>query len=178
MNTPKYNVKGQEIGFLKGTHSAGPFTSPGFGGPFGGHNPGPGIGFGSGPIPPIGKTPFLSPFQKPPGPLLGPGPAASSPGGLSGLLQGIMGGKGQLDLGSVISNAQKMIGIVNQVGPIVRNLSPMLHMLKGLSALQGEEDEENIPDSLSETEVMNKPSKKKKRKRRRRRRYSRQKRKK
>jgi len=105
-------------------------------------------GFSGPPIPHTPKTP----------------PAAG--GGVGGLLQGLADGAGQMDIQSMIANAQKMIGIVNQVGPIVKNISPMLQMLKGFNAVQTEaKDEDLLTDFADETQVPKKTKKRRKRKR-------------
>jgi hypothetical protein len=81
-------------------------------------------------------SPFVHrPQTSPPnsGGSLFPNQNPSSPSNLGGMLQGLLGGKGELDLASTLANAQKMIGVINQVAPIIKNLSPMLSLLKGLN---------------------------------------------
>jgi hypothetical protein len=81
-------------------------------------------------------SPFVHRLQTSPpnnGGSLFPNQNPSPPSDLGGMLQVLSGGKGELDLGSTLANAQKMIGVINQVAPIVKNLSPMLNLLKGLN---------------------------------------------
>lgn len=60
-------------------------------------------------------------------------PTQPQPPGIGGVLQNLFKGKGSFDINSVMTNAQKVIGVVNQLGSVVRNMSPMLEMIKGLS---------------------------------------------
>ncbi|WP_025028572.1 YppG family protein [Caldalkalibacillus mannanilyticus] len=113
-----YRGKAKQIGFLMGAGPRAPMPGP----PpyYGPMNPMP-FQFPGGGMPPV---------QPPP-----------PPTGGGGLLQGLMGGAGTFDIQSMIANAQKMMGIINQVGPIVKNVSPMLQMLKGFGAVQSASEE-------------------------------------
>jgi hypothetical protein len=120
---------GQPIGFLQGRP-----TSPS-------------------PYPPSSNMPSPSPFMsRPQGLPPGSGstfqnqapPSTSGPGGL---LQGLLGGQGNFDLASTIDNARKVMGIINQagpiiqqLGPIVKHLGPMLQLLQGSSTSQSSAD--------------------------------------
>ncbi|MDQ0168085.1 VrrA/YqfQ family protein [Bacillus horti] len=109
-----------------------------------------------------GSSPFLGglPFQGGPGSMAPMAPGGTG-GGLGGMLKGLLGGNGSLNLPSILSNAQKMIGAVNQAGEVVRNVGPMLQMLKGLNLSELLQDND---DELKEEEA--KPKKKQKRKKR------------
>jgi hypothetical protein len=100
------------------------------------------------------------------------GPGLPSTQGGSGLLQGLMGGtsggKGSFDIASAMANAQKMIGIINQVGPIVKNISPMLQLLKGINVASTTTESNDLL-----TEIEDDGAEKKKRRRKRRRRVNR-----
>lgn len=91
------------------------------------------------------------------GPMFPPGiPQVTQPipprnPGFGGFLQHLLGGKGAMDLPSIIANAQKVIGVINQLGSAVRTMSPMLELLKGLSE----------PDLLEQIEQEKMPTKRK-----------------
>lgn len=166
----KRRVVGQQIGFLLGQASQAPpspaapnpmmtqripFMNPGTppvqGGPsplfrgFGGFGGGrlPFGGTGTGAVPPV--------------------PAPGGTGGLGGILQGLFGGSGSLDIPSILSNAQKMIGAVNQAGEVFKNIGPMLQLLKGLNLAELLKDTDE--EVLSEEDAHPKKKKKKRKKR-------------
>ncbi|MDQ0340403.1 hypothetical protein J2S00_003212 [Caldalkalibacillus uzonensis] len=112
--------------------------------------------FGTPHMPPQGGGPF-SPFSPPSPPAQSPGfsfpgnpsvpGSPPAPGGLQGLLQGLMGGGGSLDLPGLISNAQKWIGVFNQFGSILKQAGPLLQLVQGLS---GSADSFSDDDTLTE----------------------------
>lgn len=141
---------GQPIGFLTGQAPQTPNPSSFM-------NPGTPYMYPNAPSFPYGGGLFPIPHS----------PPAAPPSGLGGLLQGMIGGSGGsggINLPSLLGNAQKMIGAVNQAGDIFKNISPMLQMLKGLSVseLVSEND-----DSLTEVEDNENESRPKKRRKRR-----------
>jgi hypothetical protein len=106
----------RQIGFMLGGNPASPFQP----------NPmmPPTTPFAGGSPPPM----FGSPAHPPLGGMMG-----QQPGGLGGLLQGLLGGGGgSLDLPSLLANAQKMIGAVNQAGEVFKNISPMLQLFRNI----------------------------------------------
>lgn len=135
-------IVGQPIGFLSGqapqhTTNQSPYMRPPM--PYAYGNA-PSFPYGGGSAPSL-PTP--------------PGPQPRPPSGLGGFLQGLTGGSGgsgglgDVNIPELLGKAQKMIGAVNQAGAILKNMSPMLQMLKGLnvSELLSESD-----DSLTELE--------------------------
>lgn len=119
--TRKKQVYAQPIGFLTRKEPYSPYQAP-----------------SSYPYSPGSRPPFMP--SQPFNPYTGgsmptPNPAPANPGtsGIGGLLQNLLKGQGSLDVASMMSNAQKMIGVVNQIGTVVRNMSPMLEMLKGFN---------------------------------------------
>jgi hypothetical protein len=138
-------TKPQQIGFLMGQ---GPRTvNPG---QFHTHAPpymfNPAPSFPPFPSYPTGSLPSVTPQVTPPG-----------SGGLGGILQSLLSSKGTFDIQSILANTQKMIGIVNQVGPIVRNVSPMLQLLKGFGEMDASNTQGDVltevPDKSDEVKV-------------------------
>lgn len=78
----------------------------------------------------IGETPPPMPGSPPVHPPVGG--MVQQPGGLGGLLQGLIGGGRQIDLPGLLTNAQKMLGAINQAGEVFKNISPMLQLLRNL----------------------------------------------
>lgn len=152
--TRKRSVYAEPIGFLSSRGPASPYQVP-----------------PPAPYPPFARPHFIpnqTPFVHQGGmfPSIPPGiPPATQPvkPGIGGLLQNLLSGKSSVDIQSIMSNAQKIIGVVNQLGTVVRNMSPMLEVLKGLSE----------PDPLDDIKQQSSTVK---RKRVRRTRYSRRKR--
>jgi hypothetical protein len=112
------------------------------------------------PYPPSSNMLPPSPFMsRPQG--LPPGSGGSTfhnqPSGSGGLLQGLLGGQGNVDLASTIDNAKKVMDVINQagpiiqqLGPIVKNLSPMLQLLQSSSASQSSADKKVGTSSTKE----------------------------
>lgn len=140
-------IHAQPIGFLSGRAPNTPVQVP---------------TAGPGPYPPYAGPNYLPnnfPILPHHGGMFPPGiPQAPQPShpGLGGILQNLFGGKGSFDLPSIITNAQKVIGVVNQLGTAVRNMSPMIELLKGLSE----------PDPLDGIEKEKYPAKRRRVKRR------------
>lgn len=106
--------------------------------------------------PSAGNLPFPGQSMNPSSALSAANPSSS---GLSGLLQSLTGGAGNLNIGSIIANVQKMAGVVNQAGKVMKNLGPMLQLLSASNPDQSSDDDLFSLDSGS--------SSKKKKKRRR-----------
>lgn len=94
-------------------------------------------------------------------------PDGSNPGGgITGMLQGLLGGVSNLNIPSMITNAQKWIGVINQAGSVMKNIGPMLQAVQGLTSINNSNN-----DTLSE-HTQNKPVRKnKKRKKSKRKRH-------
>lgn len=171
----KTRIVGQQAGFLLGQASQAPTApAPTMSNPFMTNrfpfmNP-------STPAPPGGgRLPFFGGggglFQGGTG--TGTGiipPTAAAPGGsggLSSILQSLFGGNGSLNLPSILSNAQKMIGAVNQAGDVFKNIGPMLQLFKGLNLaeLLTDSDEEIITEETESTKKKKRKGKKSKKKR-------------
>lgn len=99
--------------------SGPPLLPPDPGGAWAPHPPAPG--------PPAPSFPFSGGSPH----LAGPSP---NPGGLQGLLQGLMGGAGSLDLPALINNAQKWVGVLNQFSSILKQAGPLLQLVQGLGS--------------------------------------------
>ncbi|WP_188623053.1 VrrA/YqfQ family protein [Caldalkalibacillus thermarum] len=134
--------------------------------------------FGAPNMPPQGGGPF-TPFSSPSPPSQVPGfpfqgpsaPGASPPGtgGLQGLLQGLMGGS-SFDLPGLMSNAQKWIGVLNQLGSVIKQAGPLLQLVQGLTngtdSFSDDDTLTELTDDEEEMEVkQEKPKPKRKRSR-------------
>lgn len=127
------------------------------------------------PPPPFGGAPFTggapfsggNSFMSPSGPPMAPfnpTPPMTNPGGLGGMLQGLLGGGGGagLNLPGLLANAQKVIGAINQAGDVFKNIGPMLQLLQGFNSSDLLADDESTE---IEDQEKSKPRKKKKRNR-------------
>lgn len=181
----KRNVKAQQIGFLmprpQAQSTMAPYTQQPSYGPQMGLGP---TTQGGNPFSAYGAPPSPPPVQSPPptsGGGLGGGLSSlfggansggATSGGIQGMLQGLMSGSSSLDLASIITNAQKVIGVVNQMGTVVQNLGPMLHVLQSLNTdAEGGGDSDTLTEVTDDTPSTSSSgsTKKKKKKRKKRR---------
>jgi uncharacterized metal-binding protein len=57
------------------------------------------------------------------------------------MLQNLTNSLGSLDIQSLISNAQKWMGMFNQIGSVLKQAAPLLQLVQGLSSGLGASDE-------------------------------------
>jgi hypothetical protein len=141
----------QPIGFLMGQTPRPPYQQPSFMQPPSNYmNP-------QRPFTPYGGGSFPT-HQAPP---------SRPPSGLSGFLQGLSGGKGEVDIPGLLNNAQKMMGAFNQASDVFKQVSPMLQMLKGLNVSDIISQNDDVLTEIDDEETKVKPKKKRRRQRKR-----------
>lgn len=74
-------------------------------------------------------------------------PAASIPAAKTGLLSGIF--KNGLNWGSILTNTQKTLGIVNQAIPVIKQVSPVLKNAKTMFKIMNEFKRVDTPVSTT-----------------------------
>lgn len=82
------------------------------------------------------------------------------PQGWQGLLQNLTSGLGAIDLPGLINNAQKWVGMLNQLGSVIKQAAPLLQLIQGLSQGFAADDDDLLEEWDEEGE---KKKKKKKR---------------